>query len=143
MLNDKPGRRQITAQQRDEAETCRHLGKGGDRLAIRARQANTFELQIELTVVPINGEAHSRYGKKEPVTRPAERFLDIGGQTIELDRTLHQAPQAERDDEDQSSRERAEPYEAAMRAAPHPGSRGATFTCVSRVAGLCVLSSGI
>ena len=130
-------------QQSDQAETRRHFVKSCDRLAIRARQANTFEAQIDFMVMPVDGETHSRYGKKEPVTRPAERFLDIGGQTIELDRTLHQAPQAERDDEDQSSRERAEPYEAAMRAAPHPGSRGATFTCVSRVAGLCVLSSGI
>ena|SRR6516165_12787808 len=109
MLYDKPSWRQITVQQRDQAEARRHVGKRGKRLAIRARQANTFELQIELTVVPVNGEAHSRYGNLKPVTRPAERFLDIGGQTIEFDRALHQAPQPERDDEDQRSRKRAEP----------------------------------
>src|SRR6516162_10433421 len=120
MLNDKPGRRQITAQQRDEAETCRHLGKGGDRLAIRARQANALQPQIELTVVPVDGEARSRYRDPEPVSRPAESFLDIGGQTIELDGALYQAPQAKRDDHGQRRCYRAEPYREAMCPAPHP-----------------------
>src|SRR6516164_9405269 len=109
MLNDEPGRHQSAAQERADAETCRHLGKGGDRLAIRARQANALQPQIELTVVPVDGEARSRYRDPEPVSRPAESFLDIGGQTIELDGALYQAPQAKRDDEDQRRRERAQP----------------------------------
>src|SRR5215469_388149 len=120
MFNDKPGRRQIAAQQRAEAETCRHLGKGSDRLTAGARQANASELQIEAAVVAVDGEAHSRYGDLEPVSRPAESFLDIGGQAIELDGALYQAPQAESDDHGQRRCYRAEPYREAMCAAPHP-----------------------
>ena len=80
---------------------------------------NAFDLQIELTVDAVDGEAYSRYADVEPVHRPVEGFLDIRGQPVELDGALDQPPEAEPDDEDQRCGERAEPHQEAVRAPPH------------------------
>ncbi len=79
-LDDQPGRRQFAAQQRAEAETRRHLGKGGERLAVRARHANASSRRSSCRVVAVDAEAHPRYRHLEPAAGSVERFLDIGRQ---------------------------------------------------------------
>ena len=66
----------------------------------------------------VDPEAHPRNRHFEPGPGALERRLDIGGEPIELDRALHQAPDAEQGDQDQHRGERAEPAQEMMCAAP-------------------------
>ena len=59
----------------------------------------------------------------EPDAGTLERRLDIGRQPVQLDRPLHQAPDAEQQHQDHDRRERADPAQHAMGAATDPAGR--------------------
>jgi hypothetical protein len=65
----------------------------------------------------VDAEAHPGDRHLEPEAGMIERRLHIGRQPVELDRPLHQAPDAEQCNEDHHGGERGEPAQHVMRAA--------------------------
>ena len=74
-------------QERAEAETSGHLGKGSERFPVRIRDANAFEPQIELSGLPIDAEAGPGNHDLHPAARPVHDLLKKGGQPVKVDRT--------------------------------------------------------
>jgi hypothetical protein len=114
-LDHDPGRHQSAAQQRIEAKIDRGPGEGRNRLAVRPRQTNTTDLQIESPLAGVDGKSDSRYCDMNAAGRAVEIVLDIRCQPVELDRALGQAPQAEPEEKHQRRRERAGRQNEPMR----------------------------
>jgi hypothetical protein len=74
--------------------------------------------QIELMGGAVDPEAHPRNRYLEPGSGALERRLDIRREPIQLDWTLHHAPYANERDKDHDRRERPEPAQQVVRAAP-------------------------
>ena len=123
MLDDDPRRRQLALQQGAEAETRGHFRKGGERFPIRVGDSDVFELQIELPTLAIDPETRPGNRDLHPAAGPVYELLDIGGQRVEVDWSLRQAPQHEPAHKDQCRRGCAQPRQNTARTATHPPRR--------------------
>jgi len=109
-------RRQPAADQGAGAEARRHFREIGDRLAVRQRHADIFGPQMQFVGRTVEAEAHAGDRHAE-AAGAGEGVLDIGHQPVELDRPLHQLPDAETGKQDQYAGDRAEPDQETVRVA--------------------------
>ena len=92
--------------------------------------------QIQLLRVAIDPEAHPGDRHLEADAGTLERRLDIGRQPVQLDRALHQAPDAEQQHQDDDRRQGADPAQHVMGAAADMPRRPAMQRGPSAAAGV-------